>query len=163
MKEFKCNITNIVLLVSQEGKVFKEGKEIRINSSGHYPTIELKNSNVRRNYMLHRILAELYIENTLNKPFVNHIDGNKFNYSLNNLEWCTHSENMIHAVKTGLQTNCLKKGEEHNTSKHSFAKVNQIREDYKTKQYSMRQLAKKYNTSSGYISDVVNNKIRNLN
>lgn len=160
MKEFKCLITNKIIFVSKEGYVLKDGKPKKLNNSGQYPTIELKGMDKRRNYMLHRVLAKLYIPNPDNKPYINHIDGNKFNYDLENLEWCTHSENMKHAVRTGLHTNCSKKGEEHNTSKHSFNKVNQIRVDYLTGNHTMRKLAKIYNVGVGYVSDVVNNKIR---
>lgn len=50
----------------------------------------------------HRVLMETFVPNPENKPFINHIDGNKLNNSLSNLEWCTHRENCDHALRTGL-------------------------------------------------------------
>lgn len=52
---------------------------------------------------VHRLIAETFIPNTHNKCQVNHIDGNKQNNNVDNLEWCTNSENMAHAYKTGLK------------------------------------------------------------
>lgn len=56
----------------------------------------------RKTYMLHRLVAQAYIPNPLKKPFVNHIDGNKHNNHVGNLEWCTTAENNQHARETGL-------------------------------------------------------------
>jgi hypothetical protein len=53
-------------------------------------------------YLLHRLVAFTFIPNLENKEQVNHIDGNKINNSVNNLEWVTNQENQIHKVKTGL-------------------------------------------------------------
>jgi hypothetical protein len=58
---------------------------------------------------LHRLLALAFIENIENKPFVNHIDGNKLNNTLDNLEWVTSSENNLHAHKVGLTKGDKKK------------------------------------------------------
>ena len=53
---------------------------------------------------VHRIVAKTFISNPDNKPMVNHIDGNKLNNNVCNLEWVTCSENHLHAFKTGLRT-----------------------------------------------------------
>ena len=45
----------------------------------------------------HRMVALTFLDNPKSKPYVNHIDGNKINNTLNNLEWCTHQENVTHA------------------------------------------------------------------
>lgn len=56
------------------------------------------------NHLLHRLVAIHFIPNPENKPEVNHKDGNKLNYSLDNLEWATPSENVMHSYRTGLQS-----------------------------------------------------------
>ena len=57
-------------------------------------------------YLLHRLVAKVFIPNPENKEQVNHIDGNKQNANVSNLEWNTNQENCIHAIETGLQSNC---------------------------------------------------------
>lgn len=71
-----------------------------INSSGYKKVILIKDG-VRTNFYVHRLLAEHFIDNTENKPEVNHKDGNRLNNNLSNLEWVTSSENSLHAVKIG--------------------------------------------------------------
>ena len=60
------------------------------------------NTGKRRDYKAHRLVAEAFIDNPSNYKCVNHIDGNKINNHIENLEWCTHLQNNIHAYKNGL-------------------------------------------------------------
>lgn len=57
---------------------------------------------VQKTRFVHRLVASAFIPNPLNKPEVNHIDGNPENNCVENLEWVTKDENMAHAAKTGL-------------------------------------------------------------
>ena len=53
--------------------------------------------------LVHRLVAKTFIINPNNLPQVNHIDGNKLNNAISNLEWCDNSYNQKHAYKLGLQ------------------------------------------------------------
>lgn len=73
----------------------------RIDRAGYW-SVRLSKKNKDATVYVHRLLGFAFIDNPLNKPFINHIDGNKLNNNINNLEWVTHSENMLHAYNTGL-------------------------------------------------------------
>lgn len=82
----------------------KRVKSQYINSMG-YRMISISYANKSKPERVHRLLAETFLPNPSGLPCVNHIDGNKLNNSLENLEWCTHDENMKHAFQTGLANN----------------------------------------------------------
>ena len=67
-----------------------------------YSRVHLRTETTNMNKLIHRLVAETFIPNPLNKPQINHIDGNKKNNCVSNLEWATQSENMQHAFRTGL-------------------------------------------------------------
>lgn len=79
--------------------------EPRISSSPGYYVVPMNNKVA----FVHRLIAEAFIPNPENKPIVNHIDGNKLNNAVNNLEWCTRIENAYHAFTHGLRG--MRKGE----------------------------------------------------
>lgn len=107
---------------------------------------------------IHRLIAEAFIPNPENKPFVNHIDGNKLNNNIKNLEWCTNQENVIHAYKMGLCK--IKRGEDNHWSKLTNEQAEWIRKHYipRDKQFGSRALGRKFNISHQQILDIVNNK-----
>lgn len=67
-----------------------------------YDIITLSNKGERKCFSVHRLVAQAFIPNSENKPTVNHIDGNKQNNCVKNLEWATHKEQKEHAIKKGL-------------------------------------------------------------
>lgn len=73
------------------------------NCNSGYLRVGLFKNYKRENALVHRLVAKTFIKNELNKKQVNHIDGNKSNNVVTNLEWVTPSENLIHAYKIGLQ------------------------------------------------------------
>lgn len=82
--------------ITHKGKTLKP----RIYNN-YYGVVLYKERN--KAYLIHRLVAETFIKNPLNKKQVNHIDGNRKNNNVSNLEWVTASENQIHAIKTGLR------------------------------------------------------------
>ncbi len=97
---------------------------------------------------LHRIIAEAFIEKEKGKPEVNHIDGNKLNNSIENLEWCNRSENVQHSYSIGLRTGSI-------PNKLKAENVKEIRKLY-IEGYSQVKISKLFNVSVACINSVVN-------
>jgi hypothetical protein len=64
-----------------------------------YCRVELSSNSKTKKYSIHRLVAQTFISNPQNKPEVNHKDGNKANNNVENLEWVTAKENIIHSFK----------------------------------------------------------------
>ena len=79
------------------------GRQLSKNfgARGYYQ-VTLSKNNVRKTARIHRLVAETFIPNVEKKEIVNHIDGNKLNNNVDNLEWCTEKENVNHAWKNNL-------------------------------------------------------------
>ena len=78
------------------------GKIFSTKATKNYITVRLSKCGNIKTFRIHRLVAEAFIPNPDGKPCVNHIDGNKQNNHVSNLEWCSYSENMKHAYKNGL-------------------------------------------------------------
>ena len=90
--------------ISNTGKVRRNGRERKVfNKPDGYPAINLYNHCKHKTIAIHRLVAMAFVPNPDNKLDVNHIDGNKTNNNVDNLEWCTRSENIKHAYRTGLR------------------------------------------------------------
>lgn len=69
-----------------------------------YMVLTLSNKDHERKLIyVHRLVAEAFIPNPENKPCINHINNDKSDYSISNLEWCTYKENSMHMVRCGRQ------------------------------------------------------------
>lgn len=79
-----------------------------------YLKVALSSHSVQKRFLVHRLVAEAFIPNPEGKPCINHKDGNKQNNCVENLEWCTLSENQRHrryVLKSGLRkVTCVETG-----------------------------------------------------
>lgn len=97
--------------VSNQGRVrsfsrWKNGAELspgKCGNPGPYLWVNLVKTGRKdtKYYYIHKLVADAFLPKIEGKTEINHIDGNTLNNSVENLEWCTHAENMKHASKTG--------------------------------------------------------------
>jgi hypothetical protein len=146
-------VSNLGRILSvRTGKIRKQF----ISNKG-YPRVGIfSNENKQYTMVTHRIVAKAFIETIHNKLEVNHIDGNKLNNTVSNLEWCDSSENQKHAFRLGLQIP-IANGENHFNSKLSEWQVSQIRKLCKTGTHQ-RDIAKLFNICQQNVSIINMNK-----
>ena len=146
--------------ITSDGEIYSDnsGKMKTRNRPGtEYQIINFSLSNgKKRTFRLHRLVMMAFspIEN-IDEFEVNHKDGNKLNNRLDNLEWCTSSENQLHAFKIGLQK--ARKG-----SKSNFAKLNEedIQNIFELRKqgFTQQEIAEKIGCTRSNISYILNNK-----
>lgn len=123
---------------------------VHINIYG-YPVVSYWGGENVRCKCIHRILAITFMPNPLNKRDINHIDGDKLNYDLSNLEWATPQENMAHAIRTGLINN---KGTNNGHSKLKDSEIMEIRRLLKNGEMSQGEIGDLFGITRGHISHI---------
>lgn len=127
--------------VSNLGKVRNSKGDILYQGSikGGYKRVQLHNTKKAKSLLVHRLVAEAFIPNPENKPYINHKNSCTTDNTISNLEWCTPSENTIHGYKYGNMKNGNKKRA--TTCKENFSK--------KVRQYDLKMnLIKEYESLS---------------
>jgi hypothetical protein len=137
--------TNYYISNYGDVKNAKTGKILKpmLNHKGYY-RVELSG----KLYFIHRLVASAFINNKENKPQVNHIDGNKINNMVNNLEWCTNIENQRHAKENNLKK-CL-----FGTDVYNHKINNKIALEIYNSNDSQRKIAQKYNVSQRLVLNI---------
>lgn len=153
-------------VVSNKGRVKGIGKKSKyrllvpmVHQQG-YERVRLSVGGKHRFFLVHRLVATAFIPNPDNKATVNHLDGNKHNNCVENLEWATQAENNLHAHRTGLaltterqiKSSCLR-------AKITKQQVKDIIKLYKQGR-SLLDLSKLYQISKSQVCRIVNGKSR---
>ena len=144
-------------LISPDGLVYsvRNKKLLSPFVSSGYRQVELNLNGVATKHLIHRMVAEAYLPNPEGLPCVNHKDGDKLNNRADNLEWCSYSENMIHASKHGLLATI---GSNNPASKLKEDDVNYIKSVYKKGdlEYGSSALGRKFGVDHKVIWAIVN-------
>jgi hypothetical protein len=136
--------------VSNKGRIMKPE-----HRSKRYLCIGLRLDLVKKNYVIHRLVANAFIDNPENKPQINHKDGVKTNNHIENLEWCTKSENMKHSYATGLQVPL--RGANNPRSLLNQKQVNIIKA-MKGMEIKQKEIAILFNVHSSTVSAIYKNR-----
>lgn len=146
--------------ISKSGKLYSFDKKSKTiitiklqRSKKGYLQYMVRSKNQRVKINIHRTVAITFIPNPENKAQVNHIDGNKENNDISNLEWMTNKENCTHAHETGLHAKS-----NDNKQLFTFEIAEEIRRKYKKTSITQRQLAKEYNTTHTTIGMILRNE-----
>lgn len=116
-------------------------KELALKNSRGYYIVGLTMFSKKKFYSVHRLVANAFIPNGQNLPQVNHIDCNKANNNVSNLEWVTEKENTIHAIGNGLFAVSQQKLKEANVKRRKAVLAIEIKSGNKIFFESTRRLS----------------------
>jgi hypothetical protein len=129
--------------------------KLELTKKGYY-RIRIVNDVEHKRFLVHKLVAIHFVDKVLDKNEINHINGIKtYNY-YKNLEWCTRSENTIHAYKTGLEKKVYSIN--HHNCKLTKENVIEIRKMRKETNLTLQKIANKFNVERSTIGYIVNNK-----
>ena len=138
-------VSNMGRVIGLRGYILSE----RINRYG-YPRAGLVNGEVRKDFMVHRLVAAAFIPRVEGKTWVNHKDGVKTNNRVDNLEWCDRKENVDHAKSMNLYID--KTPDRDIIDLFIFMKLRGL---------NATELAKHLNIKNGEVSRIISLKVRN--
>ena len=125
-----------------------------------YYHVYLRKGKIRKAYKVHRLVALAFIPNPNDYPFVNHKNFNRQDNRVENLEWCTSKQNIQHSWRAGRMSHPpIMKGEKNPAAKLTEEKVKEIRNLYKTGNFTLKNLSSKFGVHFGIIGDIVNYKL----
>ena len=127
-----------------------------------YQIVNLCKDGKVRLHKVHRLVAMAFIKNTDNRDQINHIDGNKANNRVSNLEWVNGSENVRHALDTGLRkpTHISYYGEKNSHCKLSDLQCEEIRKMKAESKITNARLAELFRVGTSQIGRILKNKQR---
>lgn len=137
-----------------KGKILRE--YIKCPSNINYNLVEVHIDGKKWAKKVHRLVAEVFCENSENYPIVMHLDNDRRNNRADNLQWGTLKMNSQQMIREGRGNKS--KGSKHYLSKLTEDQVIEIRKKYIPRKYTLQQLAKEYNVSFGLIGHVVKNR-----
>lgn len=145
--------------VTPTGDIYsaKSGKTIRqrTNRQG-YLLANLSINGKCKTFSVHRLVAMAYLSNPCNYPEINHKNGVKTDNRVENLEWISHRNNVLHAIQTGLTKTA--KGKSTLNGRFTEDEIRRIRL-LKHQGFTIRSLARLFNVTHGAINQIVHYKI----
>ncbi|MCT3693486.1 HNH endonuclease [Elizabethkingia anophelis] len=145
--------------IDRNGYVNRKGRNLKLTTNyDGYKVICMSVNGIRYVKYIHRLVAESFIPNDKNKSQINHINGVKSDNRVENLAWCTQSENIAHAYKNGL--NISRKGSKSGRSKLNEKIVSEIRLKAANRyRGQVSELANEYGVTVSIISMIISNKV----
>lgn len=155
---YKVNREGQILSTARKDTLGRPVKEkiLKLKKVKGYYSVDLMVDGKRIQMRVHRIVASVFLKNKNRCDEINHKDGNKQNNSVENLEWCTRSENQKHAYNNGLEvmTDEIKKKISNKNKKFSKSEQKDILKLHK-KGLSFREIARQKNCVHSVISNIV--------
>jgi len=151
--------------ISNLGRVFSKKRNkfllLQITKFG-YAMVQIRSKKSHKNFLVHRLVANAFIEPKKDKLFVNHIDCNKLNNSVNNLEWVTPKGNAAHTLKMNRYNKMFAdKNPMYKIDIHNHPRAVKII-NTETKEITYIKIAAKLlNVSEGHLCNMLKNKKTN--
>ena len=117
-----------------------------------YLRVELNNNGKKKKYLVHRLVAQTFLDNPNNYPCINHKDENKINNKTDNLEWCTYLYNNLYNNKEKRNYKKICQYNKNGKLINIFESINEASKKTNIKRYGISNcLNKRLKTSGGYI------------